>query len=241
MIQYQVFGMDLWLNESNTLAGDYIKLSQLLESDEHRQRFSTVFLGKNSEKRKISLKYIQSRLEKSGYFTVNPKLRSGAAEVTVKRGAVIVETSEVPVGAKLKITAKASLNEPVQSAKGFRYIAVKGTLRRGKLLLDSDLEVVERKRIVNGAIVRIEDALGKRLTKTLKTGSVIIDDYIDVPPVVKKGDTVNVLFKSAQIEITGIGKATESGVIGDVIQVKRKRDLVACKILGKNKVQVVNI
>jgi len=249
MIQCQVFGMDLWLNENNNLKGDYIKLSQLLESDQHRQRFSSVFLGKNSENRRISLKYIQSRLAKGGFLTVKVKLRSGAAAVIVKRS--FGEDGSKKVSSQISPTTMSSgidVEPAMQSAgeksltpKVFKYVSVKSTLRRGELLLDSDLEIVEKKRIINGATVSLEEVLGKRLTKTLKSGSVILRDYIDVPPIVKKGDTVNVIYKSAQIEITGIGRATESGVVGDIIQVKRKRDLVACKILGKNKVQVVNI
>ena len=251
----QAWGMDLYLSDTSHVEGDFVKLSHLLESKKHEQRFKSVFLGANSERRRISLRYIQTRLEKSGFFTVKPKLRSGADTLIVKKTAMKVEKKKDIVKVSSTIVPKTKVVEPVSTltlAKGGEeletpvgrvkeYVTLKESVRRGGLVTASDIEMVSKGRIVNGAIFNREDVIGMQVTKSLRSGTVLVADHLIVPPIIKRGDTVKVIFKSAQIEITGIGKASENGALGDVIQVKRKRDLIHCKILSKNTVQVVNI
>lgn len=239
LICTQVQAMDLWLQQTKKVTGPFIRLSDLIVDKQHKHRFNSVFLGENKGKRKIPLDYIKMRLNKAGFFTVYPKLKEDIGHVYVIDSRESLATIKAPAIKTFssKTLEKVKSDRVLSSQK--EYVLFARRLGRGQVVRKSDLKIEEQNKIVHNAVYKLEDVVGKRLLKSVNKGAIVLDTHLEIPPVVSRGDVVKMIYKNQSIQITGIGRATESGVVGDTIQIKRNRDMVLCKVVGKNLVEVV--
>lgn len=94
-------------------------------------------------------------------------------------------------------------------------------LRRGDILSERDLQVVERDqaRLSRGFFGEIEDLVGSRMKRGVRRGKVIVASATEEVPVVERGDRVVVVLQSGPMKLQSIGRAQEAGVIGQWIRV----------------------
>jgi len=84
---------------------------------------------------------------------------------------------------------------------------------------DLDLQRMNMAGVPVNAIVSLDQAIGRRANRAIAVNSVLRTDQVDLPPIVRKGDVVQVLAESAQLKITTQAVAQENGGVGEKIQV----------------------
>lgn len=95
-------------------------------------------------------------------------------------------------------------------------------ISRHTVLGPDDLKVMRRNiTMLDGNIVSsVEEAVGKRLTTSLRPGSVIHKHLIENPPMVKRGDMVTIVARSDRLQVTAPGEVRNAGAFGDLVRVK---------------------
>jgi flagella basal body P-ring formation protein FlgA len=84
---------------------------------------------------------------------------------------------------------------------------------------DLDLQRMNMDGIPANAIVNLDHVIGCRANRAIAINSILRTDQVDLPPIVRKGDVVQVLAESAQLKITTQAVAQENGGVGQKIQV----------------------
>lgn len=90
------------------------------------------------------------------------------------------------------------------------------------------------------AISRMDQVLGRRANRSIAANSVLRLDEVELPPVVRRGDVVQVLAESAYLKITTRGIAQENGGIGQYIRVMNStsRKSIHAKVIDSHTVKV---
>ncbi len=84
---------------------------------------------------------------------------------------------------------------------------------------DLQLQRMNMARVPANALVSLDQALGYRANRAIAVNSVLRTDQVDLPPVIRKGDVVQMLAESSQLKITTQAVAQENGGLGQTIQV----------------------
>jgi flagella basal body P-ring formation protein FlgA len=84
---------------------------------------------------------------------------------------------------------------------------------------DLQIQTMNLARVPTNAIVHVDQVLGRRANRAIAVNSVLRSDQVELPPIVRKGDVVQVLAESARLKITTQAVAQENGAIGQKIQV----------------------
>jgi len=85
------------------------------------------------------------------------------------------------------------------------------------------------------------EIVGAPARRALGAGEILTTSAVVVPPVVKSGDKVKVSLSTGATQVTGVGRASDSGQVGDLIRVavpSSRRGLKA-RITGPGSVEVV--
>jgi len=95
------------------------------------------------------------------------------------------------------------------------------TMRRHQRITGEDIQLVAMNLtdIPHNAITVDQDILGKRVTKSLLSGTVLRTDIVELPPLVKRGDVVTIAAESGVLQVTALGKAKSNGRQGERIKV----------------------
>jgi flagella basal body P-ring formation protein FlgA len=85
------------------------------------------------------------------------------------------------------------------------------------------------------------DIIGLKARRNIAAGEALTDAVLDVPPLVKSGDTVTITATVGSVQVTGSAIASSSGHRGDVIRVTPKPHgrPVRARITGESTVEVV--
>jgi flagella basal body P-ring formation protein FlgA len=85
------------------------------------------------------------------------------------------------------------------------------------------------------------DIIGLKARRNIAAGEALTDSVLDVPPLVKSGDTVTVTATVGSVQVTGAAVASSSGHRGDIIRVTPKPNgrPVRARITGESTVEVV--
>ncbi len=85
------------------------------------------------------------------------------------------------------------------------------------------------------------EIVGAQARRDIRAGEVLTDAALIVPPVVKSGDEVRVSVSTGAIEVTGVGRASGSGRVGDLIRVllPSSRKGLKARITGPGSVEIV--
>ncbi|HEU5193434.1 MAG TPA: flagellar basal body P-ring formation chaperone FlgA [Methylomirabilota bacterium] len=88
---------------------------------------------------------------------------------------------------------------------------------------------------------RLEDVVGAHARRTLVVGEVLSQAVVIVPDAVRAGDEVKVVARVGALEAWGVGRATASGRVGDVVRITRgsARGLQPARVLSPGVVQVL--
>lgn len=115
-------------------------------------------------------------------------------------------------------------------------------VKRGDIITG---EVIEMKKVNGTGVSRdvlenIGDIVGHSVTRDIGQGEVFRQGAVVVPPVVRAGSKVTLVFRQGGLEATATGTATESGIIGQEIKVQNEssRKLVAGKVIEPGVVSV---
>lgn len=94
-------------------------------------------------------------------------------------------------------------------------------LRVGSVVSDSDVQVVDwdAARLPRGAVQRRDEVLGLRVKRALQEGRPFRSDQVEGIPLVKRGDRVQLVLEAGPLRVSAIGKAQESGALGEWIRV----------------------
>jgi flagellar basal body P-ring formation protein FlgA len=116
-------------------------------------------------------------------------------------------------------------------------------IARGEELEADAIEVieVELEDILLGRLPTTAQVVGTQARRDIRKGEVLTEAVVIVPPLVKSGDAVRVRVSTGAIEVTGVGRASGSGHVGDLIRVlmpSSRRGLEA-RITGPGAVEIV--
>lgn len=161
------------------------------------------------------------------------KLRISPSSVTVPEGAIELDVSDPPQGKGL-----GTVSFPVRilvDGVPMRTVRVTGRvevyrsvlcavrpLKKGHVIAPEDLAEVRRplSRISGAAVSDAAEVRGKRLTRSVRAGSILTEGMLAEAPVVAKGDRVTILAKTPVLRVSVPGVILEDGARGEYVRVK---------------------
>ncbi len=115
-------------------------------------------------------------------------------------------------------------------------------LERFRIVSREDVSLVRRNlaNLSKNVINRLEDVIGKRTKRSIDTNMVMTAHMLDLPPVVKRGDLVTILFETPVLKVTARGEVRKKGLKGDTVKVLNimSRKEVYGTVLDPNTVKV---
>jgi flagella basal body P-ring formation protein FlgA len=95
------------------------------------------------------------------------------------------------------------------------------TITAGERIRSEDLSLSQERgvRFRKDALVQTEDAVGKRARRAIRVGQILTHRMIEDPPLVNRGQIVQITAENALIRVTTRGKALEDGRAGEQIRV----------------------
>ncbi len=118
------------------------------------------------------------------------------------------------------------------------------TVERGMLISPDDVELVRLNMFKQPAdtVDKLKSVVGRRAKNRLRAGSVIRRSLVDIPPMIEKGKSVTMVFRSGVFEATATGVALDDGHEHGVIRVKNdsSRRIVQANVLNPNEVEVLS-
>ena len=116
-----------------------------------------------------------------------------------------------------------------------KVVLARNLISRGQLIQRSDLKLraLELSQIKGQPLTDIEALLGKRASHHIYPKQVILENDVEIPPVVKRGDTVKIVVYFSNLTATAHGVVKENGRIGDkikVVNIDSKKSLYATVI-----------
>lgn len=100
-----------------------------------------------------------------------------------------------------------------------RAIVARRQLAPGDLITGDDIELgeVNPLALTTGAIVNLDDAVGKEMKQSIAAGQVVASSALRRPLVVKRGELITVYSVAAGIQVKAAAKALADAALGDVI------------------------
>lgn len=102
------------------------------------------------------------------------------------------------------------------------------------------IEKMNLARVPDNAVLRMAQAVGSRTNRNIAVNSILRSDQIEQPPVVKRGDMVQMVAESKRIKISAKARAKESGAIGKMIRVQnlRSKKTIFAQVVDSQTVRV---
>ena len=114
---------------------------------------------------------------------------------------------------------------------------------RGENIEADGIEVVETelRGMLLDRLPTMTEVVGAQARRDLRAGEILTTAAVRVAPVVKSGDEVRVSVSTGAIQVTGVGRASGSGHVGDLIRVllPSSRRGVTARITGPGSVEIV--
>jgi flagella basal body P-ring formation protein FlgA len=114
-------------------------------------------------------------------------------------------------------------------------------LRRGDTL-DETNTVLQQQDIsgLRQPIFTPEDVYGKQLKQSLRLGQTLDLKQVDFPPLIKRGDRVEIHVQRGSMILTAVGEARQDGYSGDTIRVKNSESHreILCRVVAPGLVHV---
>ena len=115
-------------------------------------------------------------------------------------------------------------------------------LDRGTILTQDHLSVEKRNitKLPANVLKSKGFLVGKRLKRSVKEGTVLLTNIVDVPPLIKKGDRVTIVAESSSLRITVLGIAKDQGSAGEQIRVKNLTNdqVIVASVVNSSTVRV---
>ena len=86
-----------------------------------------------------------------------------------------------------------------------------------------------------------EQVIGKVARRQIRTNRIITDAMVEVSPMVRRGEIVQMVYETDKIKVVATAEAREQGQVGDIIRVRNtvSRKEMDARILSDSKVEVL--
>jgi flagella basal body P-ring formation protein FlgA len=164
---------------------------------------------------------------------IEPEAPPADCEVAAGSGRMVLEASmagSISAGGKVRVvvTGKAADRPLFRTTVSFQVrvfetiIVARRGIFRGETFTEDN--VVERRLDVTtlspgNLYSRVSGLIGNKATRSIRTGMPITRKMAAVPPIINRGDLVQIIFKTKFLSLAAKGKARESGAPGQVIRV----------------------
>ncbi len=199
----------------------------------------------------VVLQYIE---EQHPDEEVKPRLLSKSRDVFLPRGEVSYEIKEKGTFVKeagyrtydiqLSINGELSKTVPVRVyLKMYKEIFVaKDTIKRDEVIEEADLVKVRRNvdRLTSTYVTDKQQLVGKVASRAIGSNEVISGNSVVIPPVVKEGDRLLIVYETQNLILSAQGISMSKGRVGDRIPVRNvdSKTVVYAQVRDKNTVQV---
>ncbi len=164
------------------------------------------------------------------YKVIPPKVMQGMGTIPLS----ILFLVDGEIYKKVKATVKIRI---------FKEVVVTGKpLGRYRTITQDDvyMKKMDITNLPNDIITNYKDVLGKRVRRNIWAKVVLRAEYIEFPPMVKRGDTVLIVAESEKMKITALGEVRKSGRRGERVKVinlnSNKR--IFARVIDENTVKV---
>ena len=139
-------------------------------------------------------------------------------------------------------SGKQKFSIDVQVTRSPKVVVVTTTLPRGTIVQAADVELQESKSAVANAkaYASIEDVVGKEATRNITAGQVLDEQLVHAPIVVRRGEVVDIIARSAGIRVRVKGRSRGDGGLGDLVTVESVTDRKSflARVSGAQEVEV---
>ena len=164
------------------------------------------------------------------YKVIPPKLMQGMGMIPLS----ILFLVDGEIYKKAKVTVKIRIFKEV--------VVTKKPLGRYRTITQDDvyLQKMDITNLPNDIITNYKDVLGKRVRRNIWAKVVLRAEYIEFPPLVKRGDTVLIIAESEKMKITALGEVRKSGRRGERVKVKNlnSNKSIFARVIDENTVKV---
>jgi flagellar basal body P-ring formation protein FlgA len=94
--------------------------------------------------------------------------------------------------------------------------------KRGSVVRANDLTLnrIAQSQVPRNAITRVDDAIGAVLKRTARRGDTLQTNWLDIPPVVLRGQRVRLVARRGSIRLSTMGEALSKGRSQELIRVR---------------------
>ena len=116
------------------------------------------------------------------------------------------------------------------------------SISRGEIVSQSDIAMtplpLQKALVANAAT--LEEVVGKAARQTLRAGMIANAAYFTEPDMVKRSDTVTIVFNAGNLNLSIMGKALSDGAKGDIIPVQNAQTsrIVRAEIVGPGLLEI---
>jgi len=131
----------------------------------------------------------------------------------------------------------------VRAQVSARVVVAAADVPAGRALADEDV-LLERHDIstIADSLADAQDAVGMSAKRTLRAGEVLRKSVLSAPIVVKRGDSVRIIARREQIEVSMAGEALDAGARGSVVRVRNTSGTVLrTRVTGAGTVEPVDM
>jgi len=131
---------------------------------------------------------------------------------------------------------------PAQVRLYRNVVIVNRPLKRESVLTEGDLSLIERDvgLLNQGYLTALEQALGKKLTRTLLPDQILAPVHLQQAEAIRKGDQVVIRARSGTINVRMPGEALSDGAPGEQIRVRNQgsQRVIKARVIGPGQVEV---
>lgn len=167
-----------------------------------------------------------------GSFTVDRDRHPGPLHTEISTRAAEPLRGRVPLTISLyageHLVRRAVVSPDVRRTE--RVVVPRRDIQRGTVLDPSDFKRVDRdaNRLPRDVVRDVEEVIGLRAKRSLRKDGVFRASQVEGIPLVERGDRVQVVLQTGPLSVSAMGRAQETGALGDwirVLNVDSKREL----------------
>jgi flagella basal body P-ring formation protein FlgA len=100
-------------------------------------------------------------------------------------------------------------------------VITKKPLGRHKPITEDDITVLKMDlaKVPSGVITDPDAVLGKRTSRAIGSKTVLRTDLVEFPPLVRRGDVVEIVAETQGFKVTALGQVKKKGALGERIPV----------------------
>lgn len=112
------------------------------------------------------------------------------------------------------------LTPPLHAGGQDQVVITLRPLGIGETIGREDVVVVHRERRSPREASNLGEVVGKRVRRPIGRGNTVKLDYLEDPPLVRRGEEVLLLLEKGKLRITAKGVAKDEGSKGDIVRVE---------------------